>query len=51
VPDVVEMQLQREGAVEVAMGGQPSHVSMLSWARAASMLGRCRVVRDDTDVR
>ena len=27
VPDaVVEMQLQRGGAVEVAMGGQPSHV-------------------------
>ena len=27
VPDaVVEMQLQREGALEVAMGGQPSHV-------------------------
>ena len=27
VPDaVVGMQLQREGAVEVAMGGQPSHV-------------------------
>ena len=27
VPDaVVEMQLQREGAVEVAMGGQPNHV-------------------------
>ena len=26
VPDaVVEMQLQRGGAVEVAMGGQPSH--------------------------
>ena len=27
VPDaVVEMQLQRGGAVKVAMGGQPSHV-------------------------
>jgi hypothetical protein len=27
VPDaVVEMQLQRGGAVEVVMGGQPSHV-------------------------
>jgi len=27
VPDaVVEMQLQRGGAVEVAMGGRPSHV-------------------------
>jgi hypothetical protein len=27
VPDaVVEMQLQRGGALEVAMGGQPSHV-------------------------
>ena len=27
VPDaVVEMQLQRRGAVEAAMGGQPSHV-------------------------
>jgi len=27
VPDaVVEMQLQRGGAVEVAMGGQPNHV-------------------------
>ena len=27
VPDaVIEMQLQRGGALEVAMGGQPSHV-------------------------
>jgi len=27
VPDaVVEMQLQREGAVEVVMGGEPNHV-------------------------
>jgi hypothetical protein len=39
VPDaVVEMQLQRGGAVEVAMGGQPNHVVKVV-AGAASLDG------------
>ena len=51
VPDaVVEMKLQRGGAVEAAMGGQPSHVVQALAARATSMVARCLVVRGDTDV-
>jgi len=45
------MQLQREGAVEVAMGGQPSHAVQALAARATSMVARCPVVRGGTDVK
>jgi hypothetical protein len=52
VPDtVVEMQLQRGGAVEVAMGGQPSHAVKAVAGGRASMVARCRVVRGDNDAR